>query len=307
LDRNRKVLTKQTRIQAIIKKRIPRLIFLFCNTFFEQILELQVYEKINFVLEMNMSDKILNLQNQINSLKNELINHPLYSKIKTLSDFNVFTEQHVFAVWDFMSLLKTLQRNLTCISVPWRPVGSPEVRRFINEIVLGEESDIDQHGQVVSHFELYCQAMNQLGADLSQMELFTNYLSSGDSLEVALERINIYPETKDFVKFTFQTIESNEIHKIASVFTFGREDLIPDMFISILREMNDSGINQVSKLLYYLERHIEVDGDDHGPISLKMIQEICGDDDQKWNEASEVAMKALEMRIHLWNGILARL
>jgi hypothetical protein len=253
-----------------------------------------------------MNARILNLQDQIKLNKNELINHQLYSKIKTAADFRLFTEQHVFAVWDFMSLLKALQRNLTCVTIPWSPVGSPEVRRFINEIVLGEESDIDQNGQVASHFELYCHAMNQLGADSSQIELFTNYLSSGYSIEVALNRINIFPETRDFIKFTFQIIESNQIHKIASVFTFGREDLIPDMFISILREMNESGINQVTKLLYYLERHIEVDGDDHGPISLRMMQEICGDDDQKWKEASEVAQEALKMRIHLWNGILRR-
>ena len=172
---------------------------------------------------------------------------------------------------------------------------------------MGEESDIDQNGQVASHFELYCQAMNELGADLSQIELFINYIFSGSSVYSALERIDVYPETRDFLKFTFQIIDSNEIHKIASVFTFGREDLIPDMFISILKEMNENGISQVSKLLYYLERHIEVDGDDHGPISLRMIQEICGDDDQKWNEASEVAQEALKMRIHLWNGILARI
>jgi hypothetical protein len=254
-----------------------------------------------------MNARILNLQDQIKVYKNELIDHPLYSKIKTVADFKLFTEQHVFAVWDFMSLLKALQRNLTCVTIPWSPVGAPEVRRFINEIVLGEESDIDQNGQVASHFELYCQAMNELGADLSQIELFRNYIFSGSSVCSALERIDVFPETRDFLKFTFQIIESNEIHKIASVFTFGREDLIPDMFISILKEMNENGNSQVSKLLYYLERHIEVDGDDHGPISLRMIQEICGDNDQKWNEASEVAREALKMRIHLWNGILTRI
>jgi hypothetical protein len=79
------------------------------------------------------------------------------------------------------------------------------------------------------------------------------------------------------------------------------------MFISILKGLQKKGYNQVSQLLYYLERHIEIDGEDHGPISLRMIQEICGEEDQKWTEASEAAQQALKMRIHLWNGILARI
>jgi hypothetical protein len=123
-------------------------------------------------------------------------------------------------------------------------------------------------------------------------------------VDEALYQLNINEETKDFVRFTFSIIETGELHKIAALFTFGREDLIPDMFIEILREMSSQGQENISKLLYYLERHIEIDGGDHGPISLRMIDEICEDDAEKWQEATECAKQALEMRINLWNGLL---
>ena len=237
-------------------------------------------------------------------LRQQLINHPHYAQVTEVEDFQAFMEQHIFAVWDFMSLLKALQRGLTCIELPWKPVGSPTTRRFINEIVLGEESDVDANGEVASHFELYIDAMNQIGASTKTIANFLESVEKGLSVEAALNTVIINPETRAFVNFTFSILQTNSIHRIASVFTFGREDLIPDMFIQILREMQSKGQQNISKLLYYLERHIEVDGDDHGPISLKMMEELCGNDEQKWNEAMESAKEALQMRIQLWNGLL---
>ena len=84
-----------------------------------------------------------------------LLHHPLYNKIRTVEDLQLFLQHHVFAVWDFMSLLKALQNKLTCTSTPWMPVGNPETRYLINEIVLAEETDIDQDGRRRSHYELY--------------------------------------------------------------------------------------------------------------------------------------------------------
>jgi hypothetical protein len=256
---------------------------------------------------LKMNQQISFLQKELEPLRAQLIAHPLYANVRTISDFQIFTEQHVFAVWDFMSLLKELQRKLTCTSIPWSPVGSPVTRRFINEIVLGEESDIDQNGNITSHFELYLEAMKELGSNQDQIQFFQKTINQGLSIQNALEATNVFEETKDFVNFTFDTIYSGKLHSIAAVFTFGREDLIPEMFVSILQKMKEQGNNQVSTLLYYLERHIEVDGDDHGPISLKMMEEICLNDQKKWEEALIAAQNALNYRIHLWNGILKRL
>ena len=254
-----------------------------------------------------MNPHLTKINIELATLRQELIAHPLYSQVIEIEDFQSFMEQHIFAVWDFMSLLKALQRGLTCVELPWKPVGSPTTRRFINEIVLGEESDVDRNGEVASHFELYLDAMTEIGANTQTIQAFLSLIENGRSVEEALNEVDINPETRNFVNFTFSILQTNSIHRIASVFTFGREDLIPEMFIEILKEMQEKGQATISKLLYYLERHIEVDGDDHGPISLKMIEELCGDDEQKWNEVLESAKAALQMRIQLWNGVLASL
>ena len=90
-----------------------------------------------------MEEKIQHIKKVIEPLRQEIINHKVYSVINDIDDLKIFMEYHVFAVWDFMSLLKSLQNNLTCTNIPWFPVGSAETRYLINEIVAGEESDID--------------------------------------------------------------------------------------------------------------------------------------------------------------------
>ena len=69
-----------------------------------------------------------NLELEIGHLRNQLVNHPVYANIKDLDGLKCFMESHVYAVWDFMSLLKALQINLTCVSLPWVPVGNAATR-----------------------------------------------------------------------------------------------------------------------------------------------------------------------------------
>lgn len=249
-------------------------------------------------------EKIQVLNNYIAAVREELLHHPLYQKIVDIHGLRTFTEGHVYAVWDFMSLLKALQAQLTCVKVPWFASPYPTTRYLINEIVLAEESDEYIDGRRLSHFEMYLEAMRGMGSSVGQIEGFVEIVKNGSSVEEALLLQPIDERIRDFVRFTFEVIASNEPHKIASAFTFGREDLIPDMFTSILREIQSRfPAADLSKTIYYFQRHIELDGDEHGPLAIKMIEELAGDDEQKWQEMAVVAKESLKKRLALWDAI----
>lgn len=250
-----------------------------------------------------MSDHIHKLQQSIEPLRQQIINHKVYSAINGLDDLRVFMQHHIFAVWDFMSLLKALQNNLTCTTVPWFPKGCAETRHLINEIVLGEESDIDENGDLKSHFELYLEAMQQSGADTVQMEQFIAALKTGNNLDAAFEISDAPKAAQDFVNFTFDIINSGKDYLQAATFTFGREDLIPNMFHSIVNDIGKNFPGEVSIFKYYLERHIEVDGDHHSHLALQMTSNLCEDNEHFWQEAEAAAMQSLQKRIELWDAV----
>jgi hypothetical protein len=255
---------------------------------------------------MIASNSLQELQHTIAPFRQQIITHPIYGHITHLDDLKIFMQHHVYAVWDFMSLLKSLQNQLTCTSVPWFPVGNADTRFLINEIVVGEESDVDLKGERKSHFELYMAAMQQAGADLS-IERFIQSLQQTSDFQQAFLAGNSPIAAQQFVDFTFSQIAAGKPHVLAAIFTFGREDLIPDMFISLVNDIHKSFPQTVETFKYYLERHIEVDGDHHSHLALQMTATLCGDDAEKWREATEAAVASLKARLALWDGVLARL
>lgn len=248
--------------------------------------------------------EIKDIQEKINSTINKLNSHYLYKDLNSIQDIKQFMESHVFAVWDFMSLLKNLQLQLTCVSKVWVPVENAVTARFINEIVHGEETDVNELGVAMSHFEMYLDAMKEVGASTAKIDLFINLIKQGVPVLDALKEVEVSKAVYEFVSYTFEIIEKGNVHEIAAAFTFGREDVIPEMFLEIVKETKKQNRdNAYTKLLYYLERHIELDGDEHGPLSLRMIEELCGNDEQKWQDVLKVSEQAIEKRIDLWSGI----
>jgi hypothetical protein len=241
------------------------------------------------------------LESQISDARVKVVSHPLYTNLDSHHAIRTFLEHHVFAVWDFMSLLKSLQRKLTCVEVPWVPTGPTGSRRLINDIVLVEESD-ELRGGFISHFELYIEGMTEAGADTSIITTFIDLLREGRQVSDALAEAKVPAPAAEFVTFTWQLIESAPIHSQAAAFAFGREDLIPDMFQQVVG-VNEK-LGQLDTFVDYLARHIEVDGEFHTPMAMQMLADLCGDDREKWEQCGQTINLALGARAKLWDGIL---
>lgn len=244
------------------------------------------------------------LKDSIEPARRKVTSHPLYHQLNTTDAVTTFMEHHVFAVWDFMSLLKTLQRRLTCVEVPWVPSGPTGSRRLINDIVLVEESDELGNG-FISHFELYLDGMRQAGADTSRVDAFISSLRAGRTVRASIERAGVPGPAAEFVATTWGFIENAPVHCQAAAFAFGREDLIPDMFDQVAALNAESG--ELSAFVDYLRRHIQVDSEEHTPMAMQMLADLCGADDGKWTECEEVINLALTARMMLWDGILERI
>lgn len=253
-----------------------------------------------------IAPELASLKQHLKPLYTRLAAHPLYRSFHSVRDLRIFMESHVYAVWDFMSLLKTLQRGLTCVDTPWLPTVDASGRRLINEIVMGEESD-EYEGEPLSHFELYLRAMQSCGASTDGISRFVLALREGSALPQAMDKANTSPAARAFVDTTFAVIRTGKLHAIAAAFTFGREDLIPEIFRGFLRDQDERLNGQLALFRWYLDRHIEVDGDQHGPMALQMLGNLCGTDPEKWREAEKAAADAVEARIAFWDGILAAL
>lgn len=230
-------------------------------------------------------------------------NHPMYASIRTIAHVRTLMEHHVFAVWDFMSLLKSLQQKITCTSVPWIPSPQSEHARLINEIVLAEESDEDGQGGYASHFALYIEAMRECGADISKINTFIAQLQHGIAPHAALEPA---PHTvRQFVLHTLHIASHGSSHEAAAAFFFGREDMLPEVFSRLAQQLHAHGV-RTPRLTYYYERHIALDGDSHGPLAERLLTHLCTTQ-QHHEEATQAAIASLEHRARLWDGVLEQL
>jgi len=245
-----------------------------------------------------------NLMRRLRPVRAELASHAIYDGLHDIDDVRRFMEHHVFAVWDFMSLLKSLQGRLTCVKSPWIPVGSPKVRRLINEIVLEEETDIVD-GIAVSHFELYRRAMLEIGADTGPIDALVSALRKGMPADLAIAKCQAPAGARAFVARTFDFIASGKPHVIAAAFTFGREDPIPEMFRTLIAALGRQENNRLGSLLVYLDRHVGLDEDHHAPMAIEMLAELCGKSRARWEEAKVAAVSAVTARIALWSSIVS--
>jgi hypothetical protein len=240
-------------------------------------------------------------QERFRELRERLLSHRLYEVINSRPRVARFMEFHVFAVWDFMSLLKRLQRDVTCVATPWLAPSNARLARMMNEITLGEETDEDGWGGFASHFELYLGAMAEVGADLSAVLSLIERLRCGVPYRLALSTLPISPAIRDFVTFHLDLACDGESHRVAAAFFYGREDLIPEMFGRLLPGIEASS-GACPTFSYYVNRHIELDGDSHGPLARELLESFVSGDAGRVREAGETACASMERRLALWDA-----
>jgi hypothetical protein len=201
------------------------------------------------------------------TLRAELLDHPVYLEVASVTDLRRFMEDHVFAVWDFMSLLKRLQQDMTCTRVPWFPADNARAARLINDIVIGEETDVGPDGSYVSHLDLYLRAMADIGASTHQFDKFRSLARVGLPVEDAMAHTGVPPHVQAFVAHTMALANSGTTEEVLAAFFYGREDIIPEMFRRLLKTLHGTRRDNESLryFVYYIDRHIELDGDSHGP------------------------------------------
>jgi Protein of unknown function (DUF3050) len=246
------------------------------------------------------------LHARLEPLGEALAQHAIYNRVNDIRSLRIFMKSHVFAVWDFMSLLKTLQRTLTCVDIPWLPPSNIHAARLINTIVLGEETDEVAPGEYTSHFDLYLKAMDELDADRAPIDEMITAVRGGQPVDEALQDVDVPPSTRDFVRTTMH-IAGGSVHEVASSFLHGREDLVPMMFRRILGGLASEPSLECLSFRRYLERHVDVDEGEHGPMARQLLRALCGADEEKWEQAAEAAAVGLRARLELWDGVLEQL
>ena len=253
-----------------------------------------------------MSRVISDDAGDIDFMRQRMVEHPVFTAIHDIQDLRIFMEAHVFAVWDFMSLVKRLQRDLTCIEVPWLPPRDRHAAQLINQIVLGEETDIDPSGEPVSHLELYLGAMQEVGANTARFERFQSALANGATLAEAFDAAAVAPFIREFTGHTLEIAGTAPLLAVMASFFYGREDVIPRMFSSLLEKWR-IGADQAPLFVYYLKRHIEVDSDQHGPAAKAILAAATDDDALCGLQVLSAARQSIEARIRLWDGLLTSL
>ena len=261
---------------------------------------LDAYLAVASLMKEGGGSRIDELLKKTASKRSALTEHPVYGLVDSIERLRVFSEHHVYAVWDFMTLVKGLQQALTCTSIPWVPRADQLTRRLVNEIVLDEESDTDLDVGCASHYELYLRAMTKIGADTSAIEAFVADVERS-GVPAALERSSAPLAVKEFVGTTWDIASSGNLHMIAAAFCIGREEIIPDMFAGIVAKLGRTAPERTALFEHYLRRHMDVDKNRHAPMARQMLENVCGDNAAKWTQAEEVVDRVLSARLALWD------
>lgn len=221
-------------------------------------------------------------------------------RLHTIAQLQQFMQHHVYAVWDFTLLLKALQQQLSS-------AGHPQAIALIAQLASEEESDwLPEHcgGPCqLSHFEIYLLAMEEIGADTAAIRAVID-LAAREGLAAALAHPAIPAPSRRFMASTQAVIRSGQAHLMAAAFCYGREQLVPALFRQLRQQLTAADL-QAPTLAWYLDRHIDLDGDQHGALAERMVLDLCGDNQAAQHEVMALRPLVERERAVFWSGISA--
>ena len=230
--------------------------------------------------------------------------HPVFSLVTSLEQARTYMEFQVWCVWDFMCLAKAVQTGLGTFTIPWLPPKNGALLAAINEIISGEETDTGPDGKIASHFEIYLAAMHQAGADTTAINTFLQALRDGVNWEAALHKSGAHPGSIRYVSGTIRT-SLEPLHRSVASFCLGREELVPMMLVTMLR--NIPRLPELEMFRWYIQRHIALDAESHGPLSSDLFDSIAGVDAETRQDALKTAAWAIAERADYLDVIMTDL
>ena len=149
--------------------------------------------------------------------------------------------------------------------------------------------------------------MEDVGASTRQFDTFRSQARAGASIEAAMVQTEVPPHVRAFVMQTMMLAQTGSTEEVLAAFFYGREDIIPEMFSRLrkvlpgARKTNDP----LRHFVYYIERHIELDGDSHGPMGRELLDGLVAGLPQKDERALHAACNSIRARIELWDGTVS--
>jgi radical SAM protein with 4Fe4S-binding SPASM domain len=223
-----------------------------------------------------------------------VVSHGVYAAASSPAVLRAFMESHVFAVWDFLALLRRLRGE----------ISQPASSGYLEEVLRAEESDLWEDGRSASHLDRYLEAMEEVGADTALFRAFQSRLAAGDAPDVALEAVGAPWPVRHFVSDTLSWASNGDLAEVAAVYLYSREDVLPEIYQRLLTVCEGQG--EASRLVEYLERHLARYGEDTASQAKHIMDQITGQDPKVWDRAALAAERALLARKALWDGILAQ-
>lgn len=233
-----------------------------------------------------------------------LANHKLYERVNDELSLRLFMEHHVICVWSYNFLLREIHQELVGLIHPLNSQSQKEAIRLVSEMILEEELEEQQDGSLLSHFEIYLEAMQDLGANISPIVSFFDLQDSGQNWQTALKHAR-FPTAVSRYARKMNRFAQAPLHEKAAALFYEGEPFIPDTFLLRIGQLGNTV--KIGRLLDYFERHIEGLRSPGFSASGRLVEILCNNDEKMSLEAEQSAEEAMKNRVELWGYITGQL